>query len=385
MRHIIHLHIPAFPIAVARVCQPKLRDRPVAVAPVQSDRPIVLSVSWEARKEGIFKGMLLGKAMKVCPKLTVLPPDPELTEKAYQNLVKMVAHYTPLWEPSRPGNIHLDLTGTERLWGKAKDTGYRLRREVQTRLHLSGTVGVASNKMVSRIASRIMPSEEVLNVSDGEEASFMAPLHVDIIPGIGRFRKKILLEELTITRVRQLALLDISSLRLIFGMQAFVIHQRALGIDPTPVYPALEKPLVSEEATLPQDENDDRKLLRVLYRLVEKSSHRLRSRALFPQKAGLLIRYSDQKESKRQFTLPYSSFWDFDLYPPLEKLFFKACNRRARIRLIRIWFEDFAAHPQRSLFNDLSPDTKKKFLVINALDRIRERYGGEAIRYGRTA
>jgi len=385
MRHIIHFHIPAFPIAVARICQPKLRDRPVAVAPARSERTIVLSASGEARKEGVFKGMPLGKAIAVCPKLTVLAPDPELTEKASQNVLKMVAHFTPLWEPSRPGNIHLDLTGTERLWGKAKDTSCRLRREVQARLHLSGTVGVASNKMVSRIASRIMPSEEVLDVGDGEEASFMAPLPVNVIPGIGRFRKKVLLEELNITRVRQLALLDINSLRLIFGMQAFAIHQKAFGIDPTPVHPPLEKPLVREEVTLSPDENDDRKLLGVLYRLVEKSCHRLRSRALFPQKAGLLIRYSDQIECKRLFTLPYSSFWDFDLYPPLENLFLKVYNRRMRVRFMRIWFEDFSVHIQRSLFHDLSPDTKKKFPVIKALDRIRKRYGEEAIRYGKTA
>jgi len=99
----------------------------------------------------------------------------------------------------------------------------------------------------------------------------------------------------------------------------------------------------------------------------------------------LLIRYSDQRESKRQLTLPYSSFWDFDLYPPLENLFLKVCNRRMRVRFMRIWFEDFAAHLQRSLFHDLSPDTKKKIPVIKALDRIRERYGEDAIKYGRTA
>jgi len=384
MRHIIHFSIPVFPIAVARISQPKLRDRPVAVAPAHSDRAIVLSVSCEARKEGVFKGMPISKAMKVCPKLTVLPPDPELMERASQNVVKMVSHYTPLWEPNRPGNIHLDLTGTERLWGKAKDTGDRLRKEVQTRLSLSGTVGIASNKMVSRIASRLTPVEEVLDVGDGEEASFMAPLPVEVIPGIGSLRKKVLLEELNITHVHQLALLDMDSLRLIFGMQALIIHQRAFGIDPTPVYPPFKKPRVSEEITLSQDENDDQKLLGILYRLVEKSCHRLRSRALFPQKAGLFIRYSDQRENKRQITMPCSSFWDFDCYPPLEKLFSKVCNRRMRVRFIRIWFEDFASRPQRSLFTDLYPDTKKKFLLIKALDRIREQYGEEAIRYGRT-
>jgi DNA polymerase-4 len=385
-RHIIHLHIPAFSIAVARVCEPQLRDRPVAVAPPQSERALVMSASSEARKEGVFKGMPIGKAIKLCPDLTVLPPNPERTEKACKALSSMVARYTPVWEPSRPGHIYLDLTGTERLWGRAKDTGFHLRREIKGHLHLPGTVGVAGNKMVSSIASRIMPSQGVLDVDHGREATFMAPLKVNMVPGIGRFRKKILLEELNIIRVRELVLLDMGRLKLIFGRQACLIHQRALGIDPTPVYPIPQKPMVSEEITLSQDENDDVKLLGALYRMVEKCSHRLRSRVLFPRKAGILIRYSDQKETRRQLKLPRRSFWDFDLYGPLEELFFKTCERRVRVRFIKVWFRDFSyPNGQLSLFHDPSPDAEKKSHVVHALDRIRERYGEEAITYGRAA
>ncbi len=148
-RHIIHVHIPAFPIAVARVVRPELRDRPVAVAPPHSERALILSVSAEARQHGIFKGMPLGKAMKFYPDLTVLPPDHDLTAKACRSLAGVVARYTPLWEPSQPGHIYLDVTGTDRLWGKAKDAANRLRREIKEQVRLSGTVGVASNKMVS--------------------------------------------------------------------------------------------------------------------------------------------------------------------------------------------------------------------------------------------
>jgi DNA polymerase-4 len=385
-RHIIHLHIPAFSVAVERVCHPELRDRPVAMAPPQSERALILSVSPEARKEGIRKGMPIGKAIKLCPDLNVLPPNPGLTEKACQAMTRVVAQYTPIWEPSRPGHFYLDLTGTERLWGRAKDTGSRLRREIKDKLYLPGTVGVAGNKMISSIASRIMPSEGVLDVDHGREASFMAPLKVNVVPGIGRFRRKILLEELNIIRVRELATLDMGSLKLVFGREAYVIHQRALGIDQTPVYPTPAKPLVSEEITFPQDENDDGKLLGALYNLVEKCSHRLRSRALFPRKAGLLIRYSDQLEAKRQLKLPRLSFWDFDLYGPMEELFFKACKRRVRVRFIKIWFWDFSsASGQLSLFHDLSSAAEKKATVIQTLDHIRERYGEKAIKYGKTA
>jgi len=395
-RTIIHLHIPAFPIAVARVSQPELRDRPVAVAPLHSERAIILSASREARREGIFKGMPLGKAVKFCPDLAVLPPDRELTGKACKVLAGMVAQYTPLWEPSRPGHIYLDVTGTGCLWGRAKELADRLRREIKKHLCLPGSAGVAGNKMVSSIASRIGSSEGVLDVDHGRESSFIAPLKADILPGVGHVRGSILLEELGISLVREVAILDMGTLRLVFGRQASVIHQRALGIDPTPVYPPRREPTVADEIILARDESDDGKLLGILYGLVERCSHQLLSRGLCPRKAGLAFRYTDQEEVARRIDLPLSacghaqagrvSFWDFDLYRPLERVFLKAYQRRVRIRFLRVWFQDFSApSSQLSLFPLSFPLPEKKASVTQALHRIRERYGEAAIQYGRTA
>jgi len=385
-RHIIHLHIPAFPITVARVSQPKLRDWPVAVAPPQSERSPILSVSSEARNEGVFKGMPLSRAIKLCPNLTVLPPNQRLTEKAIRAVAELVSRYTPVWEPSRPGHIYMDITGTERLWGKAKDTAYHLGKEVKGHLQLSGTVGVAGNKMVSNIASRVMSPEGILDVNHGQEAQFMAPLKVNLLPGIGHIRGKILLEELNIIRVRELAALEMGNLKLIFGRQAYLIHQRAIGIDPTPVCPAPVKPTMAEEITFPLDENDDHKLLGALYTLVEKCAYGLRIRGLFPKKGALLIRYSDQTEAKTQLKLPCMNSLNLDLYTPLEKLFLKTCHRRIRVRFMRVWFWDLChPSPQLSFFHVPSPGKKEAAKLTRALDRIRERYGEEVIKYGRVA
>jgi DNA polymerase IV len=385
-RHIIHIHIPAFPIAVARVSRTELRGRPVVVAPAHSERAIVLSSSSEAREEGVFKGMPLAKALKVCPGLSVLPPDPDLTQKAARVLSGVAARYTPLWEPSHPGHVYLDVTGTQRLWGRAKDAADRVRRDIKEHLSLAGTVGVASNKMVSSIASRVMRSEGVLDVDPGRESTFMAPLRVDVLPGVGPVRRRVLLEELNITLVRQIAVLDAGSLSLIFGRYAYVIHQRAFGIDPTPVYPPRAEPVVAEEMTLPRDENDDAKLLGTLYGLVEQCSRKLRHRELYPRRGGLHFRYADQEEVIRPILLPRPSVWDFDLYAPMEKLFLKACRRRVRVRFMKVWFRDFAPPPaQLSLFAFAPQDEEKKARTIGALDRIREKYGDEGIQYGRTA
>jgi DNA polymerase-4 len=384
-RNILHIHIPAFPIAVARVSRTELRGRPVVVAPAHSERAIVLSSSSEAREEGVFKGMPLAKAFKVCPGLSVLPHDPEFTQKAARVLSGVAARYTPLWEPSHPGHVYLDVTGTQRLWGRAKDAADRVRRDIKEHLSLSGTVGVASNKMVSSIASRVMRSEGVLDVDPGRESTFMAPLRVDVLPGVGPVRRRVLLEELNITLVRQIAVLDAGSLSLIFGRYAYVIHQRAFGIDPTPVYPPRAEPVVAEEMTLSRDENDDAKLLGVLYGLVEQCSRKLRQRELYPRRGGLHFRYADQEEVIRPILLPRPSVWDFDLYAPMEKLFLKACRRRVRVRFMKVWFRDFAPPPaQLSLFAFAPQDETKKAHTISALDRIREKYGAEGIQYGRT-
>ena len=105
--------------------------------------------------------------------------------------------------------------------------------------------------------------------------------------------------------------------------------------------------------------------------------------ALFPRKAGLLIRYADQIETRRRITLPRLSYWDFDLYAPLQDLFFKICTRRVRIRFLRVWFEGVAPHSgQLSLFPANPPENENPARVVRALDRIRERYGHEAITYG---
>ena len=384
-RHIIHLHIPAFPISVARVCRPELRGRPVAVAPLQTDRALLLSTSTEARREGVFRGMPLGKAVKFCPDLVVLPPDPALIARASRALDRVVSRYTPLWEPSRPGHIYLDVTGTDRLWGKAKDTALHIRREVREQLRLPGTAGVAANKLISSIASRVVSTEGVLDVDHGREFSFIAPMKAGVLPGVTRARKKILLEELSVRLVREVAALDLGGLRLVFGHQAFVVHQRALGIDPTPVFPPRRKSAVTEEVTFPQDENDEAKLLGTLFNLVEKCSAELRRRSLAPRKAGILFRYSDQKEVVCRIQIPTGNGWEFELYPPLEKSFVKSCSRRVRIRFMKVWFGGLEPpHPQLSLFPASSPKTGKKESVTLALDRIREKHGAEVIEYGRS-
>ena len=383
-RQIIHLHIPAFAVAVEEVCRPGLKGRPVAVAVPRSDRAPVLCVSQEARRQGVFKGMPFMAARKRCPDLLRLPPNPDLVDRAWRALTGITGRYTPLWEPFRPGHVYLDMTGTGRLWGRARDAGQRLEREVRTRTRLAGSVGLAGNKLVSSIASRVQGRPGLLDVHHGLEAAFMAPLPVDMVPGIGPVRRKILLEELRIRRAGELASLDDGALRLIFGGRAHVIRQRVLGIDPTPVRSEAARPVVSAGVSLPGDDNDDDRLLGVLARLVEACAARLREKALRPRRAGLMIRYGDLEEVHRQMKLPVHSWWEFELNPWMERLFRKAASRRVGIRAMGVWFRDFAPESgQLSLFPEAAPQKEKACDLVRALERIRGRYGADAVRRAR--
>ena len=213
----------------------------------------------------------------------------------------------------------------------------------------------------------------------------MAPLRVDFLPGIGHVRRRMLLEELNITLVKEVAALELASLKLVFGREAYLIQQRALGIDPTPVHPPAREPVVSESITLARDENDDQRLLGFLRGLVEKGCFRLRKREALAGRAGLLIRYADQIEIIRQTRLSPPGCWEFEIYPVLKALFCQACRRRTGLRFIKIWFRDLCSPSgQLSLFSEPSGSREKDILLIRALDRVRDRYGEKAVQYGKT-
>ena len=142
--------------------------------------------------------------------------------------------------------------------------------------------------------------------------------------------------------------------------------------------------MISEEITLPRDENDDSTLLRLLYRLVENCSYRMRQRRLLPEQAGLSIRYVDQVEKWRQIRLPPVNWPGHDLYNPLKELFFKVCKRRVRVGFMRVWFRGFyPPSPQLRLFQAPSLDQNRRAAIIRAMDRIRERYGENAVMWAR--
>jgi len=383
-REILHLAIPAYAVAVARVVDAALREQPVAIAPGASERALLQCVSREAADEGVLPGMNVRQARRYCPALIVLPPDPRLLARANRALFGLVQNYSPLIEPVVSGHLFLDMTGCQRLFGPGRDVAMRLERELESRLRLSGTLGVAGNKMVSRIAAGYLEKPGVCDVLHGAERSFIAPLPVSVLPGIGEVRQKLLLEELNLRRVQELAALTLAQLRLVFGPFASLAQQRALGNDPSPVCPPRRAPEIAAEGFLSREENDDAILLAELCRLVEDCGLRLRRLQRGTGELHLTVHYADGVQQSGRLDLPTLQNHDLLLYAAAEQMYKKLCTRRTRIKGLKLTCRKLG-HPdfQVDLFTRSGP-TPSQLSLQRAIDTLRRKYGMQVIRRGRT-
>ena len=382
-RDILHLAIPAYPVAVARVVDASLRQRPVAIAPGLSDRAIIQAVSSEAAADGVISGMTVARGRSLCPALLTLPPDPRLLARADRALNKLIGHYSPLTELHPAGRLFIDLTGSRRLLGPGRDVAMRLEKELEHDLRLAGTLGVASNKLVSRIAAGCLERPGVCDVLRGAEQSFIAPLPVNKLPGIGSVREKLLLRELNLRRIGELTRLSLIQLRLIFGPFAPLVQQRALGHDLAPVTPLRKAPEINAEGFLEQEENSTIVLRAELCRLVEECGTRLRQINRATAKIKLTIYYADGISINRVKQLAAPQNHDLLLYQETTQLFEVLCNRRVRIKGLKLSCRDFdQAEHQASLFDE-GPSLRQQALQ-KTIDQLRSRYGMRIIKRGQS-
>ncbi len=382
-RDILHLHIPAFPIALARSSDPSLRGRPVAVAASHSERAPLYHFSGEARCEGLFEGIPLFRARRLCPSLVVIPPDPRRVLAATCALVDLSREYSPLWEPSSTGRLYLDLTGSRRLLGPGRDAALKLEREVARRLGLTGSVGVAGNKLVSRIAAGYLDKPGVCDILRGNEAGFIAPMKAAVLPGMGEARLQVLMADLNLRLVGQIAALTLPQLSLPFGPFAGLLLLRARGIDPSPVLPPRRTAEVSAESFLAEGDNDDTVLLAELYRLAEDCGLQLRRAGKAASKVSLTVTHSDGLSRRRTLVLGGPAHRDVPIFTATERLFGEAAGRRVRIQWMRLVCEGLTeAGVQMDLFPNPGESPREEGLQ-EALDAVRERYGLSAVTWGR--
>jgi len=380
-REIIYLTVPAFPVAVERVIHPELRGRPVVVSPPGTARSIVTALSAEAWNAGIRKGMVLAKAMRYCRSAIVLPPNEPLYLRASRAIFKVLEAFSPLLEPSGYGHAYMDITGTGRLFGPPRDAAWKAQKEIRRQLHLDAALGIASNKMVSKIASEGIRPAGLQDVPHGNESAFLSPLPVRLLPGVGLQTER-QFDDLNIRIIHDVAAMRLDLLTLAFGRFGFVLHQRAQGIDRTPVYPVRTVPALEREKVLSEDSNDYDVLKGVLLDLCEQAGKQLREKKQCAGRLELRVRYADYREDghKLQLKLPVQS--SAVLYARTLPLLEVVLKRRTRVRSMNLCLTELSrGSMQLELFADPKPDRCLKLEF--AIDALRHQYGTAVIGRGR--
>ena len=352
-REILFLKVPSFPIALERARNPSLRGRPVAVCPAGTGESLLQAVSPEARQEGLFKGMPRRQALEQCPGLRIVQPNPALYRRAAHALLVLLANYSPLVEPTRPGAFFLDLSGTRRLFGPARDLAWKIRREVLGRLGMDPYLGMATNKLLSRIAAKVLTTSGLCDVFPGGESHFLGPLDVGLLPAARPPDRVARLRELNIQRVEHLLPVPLPALQAAFGSASvsLSLYRQARGLDASPVRPPRQALRVTEEETLAQETNEDALLLAVLQGLAEEAGGRLREMQVLARRMEFEVEYGDDVLAGGSARLAPPTDLDVQLAEAARGLFERVVRRRVRIRRIALHCTDLVPVPrQLSLF-----------------------------------
>jgi DNA polymerase-4 len=384
-RAIIHINVTDFAVAVERLADGRLQDRPVIVAPEGAVRATVYDMSEEAYRSGVHKGMPLSRARRLCRDARILPPHPARYEQAMADLLRQALPFSPLIEPGEDdGHLFVDVSGTHRIFGPPVDVAWRMRRQTRKALGLNPIWSLATNKLVAKVASRLVKPLGEYIVAPGDETALLAPLPLWMIPGIEAHDVR-RLQEFNLTRVDQVTALDRSHLQAGFGDRAdFLIHTLQ-GIDTTPVQPVGQQPpRVVLDHTFGTDAHVPERVEGTLYALVERAGRHLRRQGRAARRVGILVDYSDGRRCIRQSGIRPPTANDLALFPFARRALYAAWHRRVRIRHLRLVCDRLVYPPaQMPLFEDERRLAARRESIVAVMDRIRDRFGNSFIKLAR--
>ena len=381
-RKILHLDLDAFFCSVEELLDPSLKGKPFAVGGNPQGRGVVSSCSYAARKFGVHSAMPMARALSLCPELIVFHHRHGLYSEYSNKVMDILRSYTPLFQQVSIDEAFLDVSDLPKPAGViAREIQERVDREV----HLPCSLGVATNKLVAKVANDFGKSQvksgqaprQITIVPLGEEAAFLAPLEVQALWGVGPKTSQKLHGQ-GIHTIGQLAALSIAELEANFGNNALEMHARALGIDPSPVHSEREVKSVSNEVTFTKDTTDSEVLRQTLRALADKVGYRLRQAGLAGSVVQIKLRYSNFETLTRQTALPQPTNLDDEIYAAAEQLFEANIIPTRAVRLIGIGVSRLTPpFRQLSLWDD---DQAEKEKLANAIDQLKEKYGQDVIK-----
>ena len=352
-------------------------NKPLSVSTLT--RGVVAAASYAARKYGIHSAMPISRAKRLCPHAIFLRSSYRLYSEYSYKVFKILREYSPLVEPVSIDEAFVDLTGCGKLHGPVLKTAETIRNEIKDRLGLNASIGIATNKLMAKIASAYCKPNGMLWIAPGSERRFLAPLPIKLIPGIGP-KGVTHLNRIGVQTAGDLACLSLELLKEIYGKWGTSLYYKARGISNSPVIAETEDPRsISREITLSADSIDPLFLESTLSYLIEKSTAQLRISKLFARTITLKLRYSDFKTVTRSQTFSSPTAADYKLFKAAKKLFHNTFNRKIRVRLIGVSLTSLTAHPyhQENLFDP--KDGKRWDELYHGIDRIRNKYGFTSI------
>jgi len=385
MKRVVFLvDMNAFFISCETTRRPELAGVPAAVAGDPRKRSgIILAANYEARKYGVRTTMTVGEAKKLCPGIILVPPDHSFYSEKSRQVMRILSTYTPVIEQASIDEAWLDMTGCEALSGTPREAAQKIQDEIRKTLGLWCSIGISENKFLAKMAAEMKKPLGITELWVRDVPEKLWPLNVGAMYGIGKKTTQ-LLEKLNIRTIGELAAMDPVVLSEKLGKMAFEIHQRANGIDDTPVKPHSpdEMKSIGRSTTLPRDITDIEEARKVIMELAEDVAMSARRHGKKGRTVQITIKYSDFKTITRQ-TRVFPTNLARDIMQAGFRLLENNWNRFKPVRLLGISISGFDEDisDQISLFDqaDTGRDRVKEEKLEIALDRIRQKYGPDKI------
>jgi DNA polymerase-4 len=378
---IIHVDLDAFFVSVEQVLNPELKGRPVVVGGRPDRRGVVAAASYEARAFGLHSGMPLSTASRLCPQAVFIEGSFQRYRDASKRFMAILADFSPYLEPMGLDEAYLDATGFESIHGSIRQMAAAIKKRITDELGLCASVGIAGSKVVAKVASDLSKPDGLLEVPEGGERSFLAPLPVAKLPGIGKKTERVL-SGLGINTIGQLAALPSGMLKSHFGTAGLMLHNHARAIDDRKVEPPGEAKSISRETTFGSDTRDSSLLAATLRYLSEKVGSALRRQGKRAKCVNVKLRYADFTTMTRQQTLGRASDADRVIFEAGFQLLKKELSgEKQPVRLIGIGVSHLVMGRQLGMLDTSDVRLEK---LDKAIDHIRKKYGFTAIQTGQT-
>jgi len=371
-RTIAHFDLDTFFVSCERLVNSELKNIPLLIGG-KSNRAVVASCSYEARKFGVRSAMPMYYALRLCPQAKVVRGDMELYSKKSKEVTELIKEEAPVLEKSSIDEFFIDASGMDRYYGCYKWTT-ELSHKVTKETGLPISFGLSVNKTVAKMATTEGKPDGKMDIPAPKVRPFLDPLSVGKIPMVGEKTFKTL-SRLGIRNIKTLAEMPQEMLAKLLGKNGISIWKKANGIDFSPVVPHSEQKSISTEQTFQQDTIDVDHLKSLLVGMIEKLAHKLRMKNQCCSTITVKVRYSNFDTHPKQRKIAYTNL-DHILTDHAKDLFDKVYNRRMLIRLIGVRLGGLVdGGHQISMFDD----TSERVNLYNALDKIKNKFGTKAI------